>query len=180
MIVALYARVSTSDQDERLQLPRLRDRPGWQALLSDARAHRFDAVLVTKLDRVMRSLQLFLQELEDFRSMRISIISLDYGNLDPASASGHLTISFLAAIAQWEREINSERTKEALAAKRANGVTLGRPKRSDLPIHKIALMRVDGKSWRQIAAALDIPEATIRKRTDDIILEMESITSSMW
>ena len=77
MKVAIYSRVSTHDQDEQLQVPRLREfcsrlgyeiiqeysdeasgknanRPGWKALLSDARRGEFSAVIVTKLDRVMR------------------------------------------------------------------------------------------------------------------------------
>ncbi len=79
MLVALYARVSTKKQDETNQLPFLRNlsanrgyevyneysdeasakdvnRPGWKALMQDASEHKFDAILVTKLDRVMRSL----------------------------------------------------------------------------------------------------------------------------
>lgn len=79
MIVAIYVRVSTRKQDETNQLPRLREiaknrgfevyheysdeasakdanRPGWRGLMEDASKHRFDAILVTKLDRVMRSL----------------------------------------------------------------------------------------------------------------------------
>ena len=79
MKVAIYVRVSTRKQDETNQLPRLREiarnkgfevfreysdeasakdtnRPGWKSLMQDAAEHRFDAVLVTKLNRVMRSL----------------------------------------------------------------------------------------------------------------------------
>lgn len=195
--VALYARVSTSDQDELLQLPRLREasklrgyivtreycdeasgkdgnRPGWLALLSDARAGLFDAVLVVKLDRVMRSLQLFLKELEDFAAQKIQLISLDYGDLNPSSASGKLLIHFLAAIAEWEREINSERTKEALAAKKAQGVQLGRPK-EELPIHMLALYRASGCSWREISRRTGIPDSTLRYRKADIDAELEKL-----
>lgn len=197
MKVALYARVSTVDQDERLQLPRLRqvaelrgytvveeytdeasgrdaNRPGWKALLSDARAGSFDAVLVVKLDRIMRSLRLFLSELEDFQSMHVQLIALDYGVLDPSSASGKLMISFLAAIAEWEREINSERTKAALKAKKDAGIRLGKEPRK-LPLHDIALMRIAGKSWTEIADLTDIPRTTIndhRKRIEAEIVKI--------
>lgn len=194
MIVALYARVSTADQDELLQLPRLREtarnrgleiykeytdecsgkdnnRPGWLALLSDARAGRFDAVLVVKLDRVMRSLQIFLRELESFSSLGISLISLDYGDLNPSSASGKLSIHLLAALAEWEREINSERTREALAQKKAKGVRLGRPK-DNLPLRKIALMRSEGFSWNEIGRRTGIPSSTLRYRQADIAEEL--------
>lgn len=79
MKVAIYVRVSTKKQNETNQLPHLREmaknrgfevfreysdevsarnanRPGWQDLMLDASNHLFDAILVTKLDRVMRSL----------------------------------------------------------------------------------------------------------------------------
>lgn len=197
MKVALYARVSTHDQDERLQLPRLRsvaqlrgyeiageysdeasgrdsNRPGWKALLSDARRGEFNAVLVVKLDRVMRSLRIFLRELEDFRSMNIQIISLDYGDLNPANASGKLLIQFMAAIAEWEREINSERTREALRQKAAQGIILGRP-RKDMPLHKIALLRAQEKPWREIAELTGIPESSIRGRKKEIEEEVRRI-----
>lgn len=197
MIVALYARVSTPDQDELMQLPRLREaarsrgyevykeytdeasgkdgnRPGWLALLSDARAGLFGAVFVVKLDRVMRSLQIFLRELEDFQSMNVGLISLDYGDLNPCSASGKLTIQFLAAIAEWEREINSERTKEALAQKRAKGIKLGRPK-DDIPLRKIALLRSQGASWNECSRVTGIPSSTLRYRASDIEKEIQKL-----
>ena len=120
MKVALYARVSTANQDEQLQIPYLRNmaknrgyeivgeytdeasgrdanRPGWMALLSDARAGSFQAVFVVKLDRVMRSLNLFWRELENFQAMGIQLIAMDYGVIDPSNASGKLMISFLAS-----------------------------------------------------------------------------------
>lgn len=195
MIVALYARVSTADQDELMQLPRLREvarsrgyeiyreytdeasgkdgnRPGWRALMSDAKAGFFNAILVVKLDRVMRSLQIFLRELENFASMGIELVSLDYGNLNPSSASGKLTIQFLAAIAEWERAVNSERTREALAQKKAQGIKLGRPLSPDFPIRKIALLRSQGYSWNKIQRIVGIAASTIRYHQYEIAQEM--------
>lgn len=139
-------------------------------------AQEHSAVLVVKLDRVMRSLQIFLKELEDFASMRVSLISLDYGDLNPASASGKLSIQFLAAIAEWERAINSERTREALAQKRAQGVPLGRPTKA-LPIHKVALLRAEPvcASWSEIARQLNIPRTTILEHRKEIEEEVKRI-----
>lgn len=199
MKVALYARVSTLNQDEQLQLPYLRNmaksrgyeivgeytdeasgrdanRPGWAALLSDARTGSFQAVFVVKLDRVMRSLNLFWRELENFQAMGIQLIAMDYGVLDPSSASGKLTISFLAAIAEWEREINSERTKAALKAKQAAGVRLGKAPRK-LPTRQIALMRIAHKSWVDISILTEIPRTTILGHKAEIEKEIETITN---
>lgn len=183
MRVALYARVSTADQDEMLQLPRLREaaevrgweivgeytdeasgrdanRPGWNRLKKDIRTARADAVMVVKLDRMMRSLRGFLDELEDFRRMGVRIVSLDYGDLDPSDPTGQLVIRFMASLAEWEREIISERTKAALDAKKKQGVRLGRPS-SELPIQKLALMRSQGMGWSEISRTTGIPRSTI-------------------
>ena len=188
--VALYARVSTQDQDETAQLPRLREaaaargwevvgeytdeasgrdanRPGWSELKRDARRRRFSAVMVVKLDRMMRSLKGFMTELEDFRTLGVRVVSLDYGDLDPADPTGQLVIRFMASLAEWEREIISERTKAALHAKRSAGVRLGRPS-SELPVQKIALMRSQGMSWTEISKRTGIPRSTIMGRREEI------------
>lgn len=190
MRVALYARVSTADQDEMLQLPRLREaaevrgweivgeymdeasgrdanRPGWNRLKKDIRTLHADAVMVVKLDRMMRSLKGFLDELEGFRRMGVRIVSLDYGDLDPSDPTGQLVIRFMASLAEWEREIISERTKAALDTKRKQGVKLGRPS-SDLPIQKLALMRSQGMSWTEISRTTGIPRSTIMGHREEI------------
>ena len=197
MSVALYARVSTNKQDETLQLPRLReyaarkgleifreysdiatgknaDRPGWKALLSDAYRGEFDAVIVVKLDRIMRSLQQMLDVFETFINLKIEIITVEQGPLNLTSSMGKLQARLLAMLADWEAEIISDRTKEGLAARRAKGVKLGKPRR-DLPIHTIALYRLDGKSWVEIARILDIPRTSLNSRRKEIEQEIENI-----
>lgn len=197
MIVAIYSRVSTANQDEQLQVPRLRDfcnrlgyeiykeysdvasgknanRPGWKALQSDARRGEFEAIIVVKLDRIMRSLAQLLDVLQDFEKRRISIITLDQGTIDMSSANSRLQISIIAMVAQWEREIISERTKEALRAKKARGEVLGRPS-TDFPLRRAALMRKAGSSWAEIARDLGIPRTTLNNHRKDIENEMEKI-----
>ena len=197
MIVAIYSRVSTHDQDEQLQVPRLRDfcnrlgyeiykeysdvasgknanRPGWKALQSDARRGEFEAIIVVKLDRIMRSLAQLLDVLQDFEKRRISIITLDQGTIDMSSANSRLQISIIAMVAQWEREIISERTKEALRAKKARGEVLGRPS-ADFNLRMAALMRIDGRSWEYIAAALQVNPSTLKNHRKEIEKEMEKI-----
>ena len=128
MMVALYARVSTRKQDEAAQLPRLRamagsrgyevyreytdeasakdaNRPGWRALMQDASERRFDAVLVTKLDRVMRSLVQLNITMEDLQTYGVSLICADIGEIDLRSPMGKVQMQIIGAIAEWEREI---------------------------------------------------------------------------
>lgn len=197
MIVAIYSRVSTHDQDEQLQVPRLRDfcnrlgyeiykeysdvasgknanRPGWKALLSDARRREFEAVVVVKLDRIMRSLVQLLDVLHDFEARRISIITLDQGTIDMSSANSRLQISIIAMVAEWEREIIGERTKEALRAKKARGEVLGRAP-AKFNVRMAALMRIDGKSWKQIAERLEVNPSTLKNHKKEIEKEMEHV-----
>ena len=197
MIVAIYSRVSTANQDEQLQVPRLRDfcnrlgyeiykeysdvasgknanRPGWKALQSDARRGEFEAIIVVKLDRIMRSLAQLLDVLQDFEKRRISIITLDQGTIDMSSANSRLQISIIAMVAQWEREIISERTKEALRAKKARGEVLGRPS-ANFNLRMAALMRIDGRSWDYIAASLQVNPSTLKNHRKEIEKEMEKI-----
>lgn len=197
MKVAIYSRVSTHDQDEQLQVPRLREfcsrlgyeiiqeysdeasgknanRPGWKALLSDARRGEFSAVIVTKLDRVMRSLTQLLDVLQEFEKRRISIITLDQGTIDMSSANSRLQIGIIAMVAEWEREIISERTKEALQAKKARGVVLGRVP-AKFNVRMAALMRLDGRKWTEIAAKVGMNPSTLKNHRKEIEKEMERI-----
>lgn len=197
MRVALYARVSTSEQDETLQLPRLRDfaaragweiykeytdsasgtncaRPGWQALMSDARGRFFDRILVVKLDRMMRSVALLLEELEDLTRHEVQVYVLDVGLIDMKSPGSRLTLTILGGIAEWEAKVISERTKDGLRARRARGQKLGRPC-AELPIHKIALLRIEGHTYKGVAQILGIPATTIQNYRSEICAEIEHI-----
>lgn len=197
MKCAIYARVSTTKQDETLQIPRCEEfakrhgwevvkiyqdeasgrdanRPGWKALESDLRRHEFDAIIVTKLDRVMRSLMQLLTIFETFQKYGIVIITLDQGILDLKSPNGRLQVQLLGMLAEWEKELIRDRTKEALAAKKAKGVKLGRPA-AKLPIHTIALMRVAGKTYGEIGKELNIPPTTIKNYRREICREVDEI-----
>lgn len=197
MQCAIYARVSTTKQDETLQIPRCEEfakrhgwevvrvyqdeasgrdanRPGWKALESDLRRHEFDAIIVTKLDRIMRSLMQLLTIFETFQHYGVMIITLDQGILDLKSPNGRLQVQLLGMLAEWEKELISDRTKEALAQKKAKGIKLGRPT-AQLPIHTIALMRVAGKTYGEIGKELNIPSTTIKNHRREICREVDEI-----
>ncbi|MBO4569218.1 MAG: recombinase family protein [Candidatus Methanomethylophilaceae archaeon] len=189
MMVALYARVSTRKQDEAAQLPRLRamaesrgygvyreytdeasakdaNRLGWKALMQDASERRFDAVLVTKLDRVMRSLVQLNITMEDLQTYGVSLICADIGEIDLRSPMGKVQMQIIGAIAEWEREIIVQRTKEGMEARRARGVRMGRRRRDDVPISAAAALRMDGRSWKSISDDLHIPKTTLSRKDE--------------
>jgi DNA invertase Pin-like site-specific DNA recombinase len=142
MRVAIYARVSTEEQDSDKQVFICKEackRQGWDVykiykdtisgtttsrpmfnkLLEDMRAYKFDVVMVTKLDRLGRSLQHLLSIFDEFGNKGIHFIAVTQ-NIDTTSASGKLQLQIMGAFAEYERNIISERTKEGL--RRAVGV----------------------------------------------------------
>jgi len=191
MKVAIYIRVSTKKQDETNQLPRLREiaasrgydivaeysdeasakdanRPAWKELMEDASKHRFDAILVTKLDRVMRSLVQLNITMSNLQTYGVKLICADIGEIDYSTPMGKVQMQIIGAIAEWEREIIVQRTKEGLEARKAKGVRLGRKRRDDIPIDTIATLRMSGKSWKSISTDLHIPKTTLLRRKDEI------------
>jgi len=94
-------------------------RPNFNELLNDMRHFKFDGILVTKLDRLGRSLQHLLSLIDEFNRKGIHFIAATQ-NIDTTSASGKLQLQIMGAFAEFERNIISERTKEGL--RRAIGV----------------------------------------------------------
>ena len=112
------------ESDEGLSAKTL-DRPGLARALDHLRERRADAVLVTKLDRLTRSVR-DLGHLVDqyFSSGNWALLSVGDA-IDTRSAAGRLVLNVLASVSQWEREAIGERTAEALAHLRSRGVKLG-------------------------------------------------------
>ena len=150
MIAALYARVSTPDQDPQNQLLRLRAfadakgwavseyvdvasggnprRPGLDALIKDCKLRGIDIVVATKIDRLARSIVNLLNVLEQLDKWGVQVVFLDQP-IDTRNASGRLTLNILAALAEFEKELIHDRTMDGLARANAEGRHGGRPKR---------------------------------------------------
>ncbi len=112
-----------------------------------------DILLASKLDRVSRSVRDFAELLDRARRHGWRVVLLDLG--DTSSASGEMTANIIASAAQYERRLIGIRTREGMAAKRAQGVRLGRP--SVLPSETVARIvreRAEGKGLRIIAEDL--------------------------
>lgn len=181
---ALYARVSTLDQNAAMQLGDLRRlaskrfneaieyvdeglsgtqrrRPALDRLIADARKRRFDVVLVWKFDRFARSLKHLIDALEEFRSLGIDFISLTEG-IDTTTPSGQLLFHVVGAVAQFERDLISERVRAGLAHARAMGKRIGRPA-APVDAEAVRRLRAEGKSLRAIAAILNVPLSAVRR-----------------
>ena len=182
--VALYARVSTTDQSCEAQLADLRryaeqrfgvireyidtgvsgaqrHRPSLDTLMADARKKRFDVVLVWKFDRFARSLKHLIDSLEDFGALGIDFVSYTEG-VDTTTPSGRLLFHMVGAVAQFERDLIAERVRAGIAHARAIGKRIGRP-RAPIDTETVLALRGEGKSLRYIARALAVPVSRVRR-----------------
>jgi DNA invertase Pin-like site-specific DNA recombinase len=131
------------------------NRPGLQRALDACRTGKVAGVVVAKLDRLSRSLIDFAGLLEQARREEWNLVALDLG-VDLSTPSGEFLASVMASAAQWERRIIGERTKEALAVKKAQGVKLGRP--ASIPpalARRIVRMRQRGMTLQAICDRLN-------------------------
>jgi len=100
------------------------NRPGMARLLELVSSRSVDAVIVLKLDRLTRSVRDLADLLDLFDRSGVSLVSVSE-SLDTGTAAGRLVLNVMASVAQWEREIIAERTREALASKKARGERIG-------------------------------------------------------
>lgn len=154
MKVAIYCRVSTeeqhADKQEDICLEYCKrneyevfrtykdvisgstsSRPQFNQLLIDMREGKFDIIMVTKLDRLGRSLQHLLSLFDEFGKRKVQFIAVTQ-NIDTTTPGGKLQMQIMGAFAEFERSIISERTKEGM--RKAIGVGMrGKDKKQRKP-----------------------------------------------
>lgn len=99
-------------------------RPGAQRIIEMARNKMVDAIVVYKLDRMFRSTVDALETTKQFDKWNVSFHSIQE-TIDTKSAMGKFFFTLTAALAEMEREIIGERTKDVLQKKKANGEVYG-------------------------------------------------------
>lgn len=100
------------------------ERPGMQRLLGMVDRRQVDAVIISKLDRITRSVRDLGNLMEKFEKRNVSLVSVEE-SLDTGTASGRLVINIMASVSQWEREAIGERTKTALRFIKSAGCPSG-------------------------------------------------------
>ena len=131
------------------------DRPGMAAALAAVESDAASTIVVAKLDRLSRSLGDFASLMARAQAGRWNLVALDLG-IDLATAAGEFMANVMASAAQWERRIIGQRTRDALAVKRAQGVRLGRPQK--VPAELVSRIRAAhqaGEGWSAIARQLN-------------------------
>jgi DNA invertase Pin-like site-specific DNA recombinase len=130
------------------------DRPGIQRALQVLASGQAQALVVARLDRLSRSMMDFSRLLEQSCREQWALVALDLG-MDTTTPTGKAMAHMVMTFAVFERELIGQRTKDALAVKRSQGVRLGRPQ--VIPpelVKRMRRMRKRGASYASIAATL--------------------------
>src|ERR1700730_6625010 len=188
MNAAIYARVSTTDQTNAIQIRELTEyvtrrgwelasvyqdqmsgakasRPGLDQLFAEARRRKFDIVVVWKLDRFGRSLVHCVSGIQELASLGIHFIATSQGlDTDESNPASKLLLHILAAVAQFERELIRERVSAGMKAARKHGTktgnAIGRPRRI-FDRDEVARLRATGLSIEKISRKMRIGVGTV-------------------
>jgi DNA invertase Pin-like site-specific DNA recombinase len=202
MRAALYVRVSTADQNAELQVRELREyaarqnweigevyqdvmsgakssRPALNRLMADARARRFDCLLVWKLDRFGRSLVDCLNNIRELEDHGVRFVAVTQGlDTDVKNPASRLLLHVLGAAAEFERAVIRERTQAGQLRYKQDyesgrvGKTVHSRSGRDLPSHRpqrifdreqVAALRAQRLSLRQIAKKLGLGLGTVTR-----------------
>lgn len=136
-------------------------RPALRELLAAAKRGEFDVVIAYKLDRLGRSTPHLLATLAELETCGVKFVSVTEP-IDTSSAMGTMITTVLGAIAQFERDMLIERTRDGLAAARRRGARLGRPRRY-VDVERAMRMKRAGMAWPDIARELAVSERTLSR-----------------
>lgn len=178
-----YARVSTDDQDLTNQRAELqaagctklfsekftgtqRNRPELARLLDHLRPG--DVVTVTRLDRLARSTRDLLDIAEQLQTKGAGLRSLAEPWADTTTPAGRMVLTVFAGIAEFERSLIIDRTRQGREAAKARGVKFGpRPTLTETQItHARELIDQEGYSVREVAAILGVHRSTLYRAID--------------
>lgn len=197
MKVVIYCRVSTKDQNINVQRDKLKEfikaknhelveeyldeaksgvtseRPALIRLMEDAKAKKFEAVAVYKLDRFGRSAGDLYKNVEDLKNNGIDFISIS-DNIDTSTHYGKLLFGILAAFAEFERNIILERTRAGLERARKVGTKSGKPMHRPKKVINMEQLRAyyeyNKLSISACARMFGVHRITIRKRLQELNL----------
>jgi putative DNA-invertase from lambdoid prophage Rac len=193
--VAIYARVSTKDQNCDRQIADLQnyaqlanyqvvathtekasgtknDRQQRKNVINLARARRIDAVLVTELSRWGRSTIDLMHTLNELATYNVSLIAQTGMTFDLSTPHGKLIAQILSSMAEFEKDLICERVRSGIASAKAKGKIFGRPTGGKIAnsCDRINELRAQNMSVRAIAIEVGLSKSAIAKcpRCEDL------------
>ena len=183
--IAVYLRVSTGGQTHDSQRNELteycqrrgwvnlrwftdtasgakQDRSGLTEMMELVRRGKLDAVIAFKLDRIARSLSHLAQIIAELRAHSVSLIVPGQGiDTTDANPCAQFQLNILAAVAEFERELITERVNAGIAAAKQRGVMLGRPAKAARYAEQVRELVEQGVKTAEISRRLGIPYSTV-------------------
>jgi DNA invertase Pin-like site-specific DNA recombinase len=185
--VAIYARVSTTDQHTSNQVNALRDlverhgaklvaeyvdegqsgvkrdRDALNAMLTGARKRQFDALYVVSICRLSRSVKNLLDTVEILNDLGIEIV-FQRENINTKTATGNFFLTVLGSLYELEREVMIERINAGIARAKSQGKSCGRPtKLNESVVSAVKLLREKGVSVRDICKTTNLGVGSVYK-----------------
>lgn len=175
MAIVGYARVSSTGQSLELQREQLLQ-AGCEKLFEEKRSggsqdgreqlalaldyvRQGDVLVVTRLDRLARSM-IDLREIVDRLTAKgVEFKALQQGAIDTTTSSGRLMLNMLASFAEFELDLRKERQKEGIEKARAKGVYKGR--KPSVPVAEVQKLHAEGIGAAEIARRLQIGRASV-------------------
>src|SRR5262249_3898277 len=152
-------------------------RPALDRLMKDARARKFDVVIVARFDRFARSVSHLLRALEEFSHLGVDFVSLSE-RIDTATPMAKMIFTVLGAVAELERNLIKERVQMGISRARKQGKALGRP-RVEVDPRQVAGLRARGLSWNQVAVKLNIGRGTAERAFKSLSQKPLSIAANV-
>lgn len=191
MKVAVYARVSTKEQNPEVQIAELLqycqqrewyvvgepiidhgfsggddERPGIKKLYIMAASRQIDGIVVIKLDRLFRSLRHFVEMMDELQTYGVGLTCVKEP-IDYTTHTGRMIVQLLAVLAEFERGMIKERIQAGLEWAKAQGIHCGRPiggggkNHKERPDEQIVELFLEGWTRRRIATELCISKGSV-------------------
>ena len=185
--VVIYARVSTNEQNCDRQVAELEQvvknnnwelvdtyvdegysrttttRPELDRMMKDAFVRKFEMVITLELSRLGSSLKHMIEIVDKFKEKKIQLFIVNQ-QIDTSSATGYMFFSIMTSIANYERELISERVKSGLENAKRKGIVLGRKTNLTPEVEEqIIQLKSEGVGYNTLAKRLSVSVKTIRK-----------------
>ena len=185
--VVIYARVSTNEQNCDRQVSELKQivnnnnwelvdtyvdegysrtttsRPELDRMMRDAFVRKFEMVITLELSRLGSSLKHMIEIVDKFKEKKIQLFIVNQ-QIDTSSATGYMFFSIMTSIANYERELISERVKSGLQNAKRKGIILGRKTNLTPEVEEqIIQLKSEGVGYNTLAKRLSVSVKTIRK-----------------
>ena len=138
-------------------------RPELDRMMKDAFVRKFEMVITLELSRLGSSLKHMIEVVDKFKEKKIQLFIVNQ-QIDTSSATGYMFFSIMTSIANYERELISERVRSGLENAKRKGIVLGRKTNLTPEIEeKIIQLKKEGVGYNTLAKRLSVSVKTIRK-----------------